>query len=407
MTTEGTSQFFVVKKSKACSRQNTMTTTSVRNNICSNSSHGIGNNEDFCMYMQGDHVRETVTHVHVHETVVRVSFAAFRNCQRLREVVLPVGLEVIGHHAFENCTALEHVHVPSTVIWIGHLAFHCCSSLRSMKLAEGSLRAVGQAAFVSSAIESIALPRSVTELGWGAFSDCHSLRELHLHTQTIDAVTDELDAPQATIHLRGSPVQRIPIRPRRPRPVSDPSHHVFTLYSRVSIPPRALVVTQVNGSYFEEEQDLFHYRDLRDRDLRLAAARVSGIRVVNSTFGGGSFEFCRHAATTLPDPQFAQVFIDLECLNSLTDSELSILEPDIADILGGDISEDWPDKHEQLTELLHPHELNHKREITTILELALWRKEIQQLLRHSWAARAACLHASGSGVIIPGVMSFL
>ena len=79
----------------------------------------------------------------------------------------------------------------------------------------------------------------------------------------------------------------------------------------------------------------------------------------------------------------------------------------ILEVLGTDMSEDWWKKREQLTELLRPHELRHNKDVTTILELALWKANIHQLVCHNRAARRVRLRMRGSDVIIPGAMSFL
>ncbi|EJK52312.1 hypothetical protein THAOC_28428 [Thalassiosira oceanica] len=47
----------------------------------------------------------------------------------MTDVQLNVGLQVIGGHAFRDCTALRSVTIPSTVTELGQSAFHGCSSL--------------------------------------------------------------------------------------------------------------------------------------------------------------------------------------------------------------------------------------------------------------------------------------
>lgn len=142
--------------------------------------------------------------------------------------------------------------------------------------------------------------------------------------------------------------------------------HERSLWKRVSIPPRALVVTQVSGN----------------------------------------FKFLGPTGRTRTHPGCAQVFLALECLNSLTRSEVVSLKTLIVEILDTDICKDWCNKRGRLTELLHPHELQHNREVTTILELALWKEEIYQLVCCTRTARKACLRMCGSEIVIPKVMSF-
>ena len=284
------------------------------------SNHASGVGEEFHVYdPQGKaRVPKTVTWVHVKNGVIRLPGGAFHGCCRLREVVLPMGLEEVGTGAFQSCTALEQIHVPSTVVRVGIRAFYCCSSLRSVKLEEGRLTKIGAHAFAFSAIEHIALPSTVTEIGEHAFSDCRCLTDLHLHPCTIAVVNERRIAHQygmfepprgpITVHLLGGPVQGIP----------SASHNVRSLNARVLIPSRALVVTEV----------------------------------------GDNLMFSRCIKRTVAVEGRAKVFIACDCLNSLTHSEeeslmrsiREILEPSICDFF-------WHQKQERLIELLRPHEL--------------------------------------------------
>ena len=338
------------------------------------SNHAAGVVEEFYVYPQGAaRVPKTVTQVHVQDGIVRLQGGAFQGCCRLREVVLPMGLEEVGTGAFQSCTVLEHIHVPSTVVRVGIRAFYCCRSLRSVKLEEGRLTKIGAHAFAFSAIEHIALPSTVTEIGEHAFSDCRCLTDLHLHPCTIAVVNERRIAHQygrfgepprcpITVHLLGGPVQGIP----------SASHmaleNVRSLYARVSIPPGALVVTEV----------------------------------------GENLRFSRYIDRTVALEGRAKVFIACDCLNSLTHSEWESLRRSIREILQPNICDFfWHQKRERLIELLRPIELRHNKVVSTILELALWKTKINQLGCPTQAARTSCLHTCGSKVIIPRVMSFL
>ena len=334
------------------------------------SNHASGVGKEFHVYdPQGEaRVPKTVTRVHVKNGVIRLPGGAFHGCCRLREVVLPMGLEEVGTGAFQSCTVLEQIHVPSTVVRVGIRAFYCCRSLRSVKLEEGRLTKIGAHAFAFSAIEHIALPSTVTEIGEHAFSDCRCLTDLHLHPCTISVVNERriahhygmFEPPRGpiTVHLLGGPVQGIPMA----------SEHVRSLYARVSIPPGALVVTK-----FEE-----------------------------------NLMFSRYMERTVVLQGPARVFIACDCLNSLTYSEEENLMRSIREILQRNICQFfWHQKRERLIELLRPHELRHNKVVSTILELALWKAKINQLGCPTGAARTSCLHTCGSKVIIPGVMSFL
>ena len=74
-------------------------------------------------------------------SVTKLGTSAFRNCCKLTEVQLNVGLQVIGKCAFYNCPLLQSVAVPSSVTELKQEAFGGCANLAEVILLEeiGSL----------------------------------------------------------------------------------------------------------------------------------------------------------------------------------------------------------------------------------------------------------------------------
>ena len=72
------------------------------------------------------------------------------------EVVIPVGIDVIGQNAFENCEHIKSVTIPDSVTVIGISAFRRCTNLTS-----------------------IAIPNSVTSINLRAFDECPSLTDVY------------------------------------------------------------------------------------------------------------------------------------------------------------------------------------------------------------------------------------
>ena len=111
-----------------------------------------------------------------------------------------------------------------------------------------------------------------------------------------------------TVHLRGGPMQGIPMA----------LHNVRLLYARVSIPPRALVVTEVGENLM--------FSCYIDRTVALEGSE--------------------------------KVFIAYDCHNSLTHSEWESLRRSIREILQRNICDFfWHIKQEGLIELLCSREL--------------------------------------------------
>ena len=102
---------------------------------------------------------------------------AFENCSRLKRAVLNEGLEALGtdeyskagswNGVFESST-LEHVELPSTLKRIEYSAFRDCEGLRSVVLPDG-LEVIGRRAFRDTGLTQVRLPRSLRDVQVGAF----------------------------------------------------------------------------------------------------------------------------------------------------------------------------------------------------------------------------------------------
>ncbi len=98
-----------------------------------------------------------------------------------------IGLESIGHDAFNFCGNLTSVIIPSNIKTIEDNAFKDCSNLPSVILNEG-LETISKGAFYHcTSLSSIIIPNSVTNFGswddfasYGIFSGCTSLNNVTL-----------------------------------------------------------------------------------------------------------------------------------------------------------------------------------------------------------------------------------
>ena len=80
-----------------------------------------------------EEVPRDVTIVRFHSSVTEVSDGMFRECYRLKKVVLNEGLQKIGEYSFYDRPKLEHINFPSTLIEIGKCAFSGCGKLKSAR----------------------------------------------------------------------------------------------------------------------------------------------------------------------------------------------------------------------------------------------------------------------------------
>lgn len=126
-------------------------------------------------------------------TVTKLEWQAFTDCNNLIDVELNEGLNSIGVNVFRDCKSLRIVTLPSTITKLGSSAFTCCESLTNVQLNEG-LQLIGDGAFRQcTALRSVTLPSTVMQVGHCAFSHCHNLAEVRFNEglQTIGEVAFE------------------------------------------------------------------------------------------------------------------------------------------------------------------------------------------------------------------------
>ena len=104
---------------------------------------------------------------------------AFEYASRLRSIVLPDRLKLIGERAFGSCYDLEEVLMPSRVIELGDRAFEGCSNLKYITLPV-RLERIGERCFKDcSDLTRLDLPSGLLSIGKEAFEGTH-LTELYI-----------------------------------------------------------------------------------------------------------------------------------------------------------------------------------------------------------------------------------
>lgn len=175
-------------------------------------SDDVNVNEPF-LYKLGSYVPRDVVYLTVHPSVKILPYSAFSSLTSLKEVQLSsVGLEEIGMGAFARCVSLERIYCcpsttesseerindnnndnnnntfPSTLVKIGFHAFAHCNSLKEMLLPEG-LRKICRYAFANcTSLERIDCPSALVTIGGEAFGNCTSLTEMTLSVGGITII---------------------------------------------------------------------------------------------------------------------------------------------------------------------------------------------------------------------------
>lgn len=117
----------------------------------------------------------SLTEVHLPDSLIYIGDSCFAYCSGLTEIAFPSSLHQIRNGAFYECTGLLQLKLPNGVNTIGDQAFYHCTSLEQI-LFGSSLRTIGDSAFEKcTALRMLILPDSLTRLGSYAFSECTSM----------------------------------------------------------------------------------------------------------------------------------------------------------------------------------------------------------------------------------------
>ncbi|MBR7186791.1 MAG: leucine-rich repeat protein, partial [Clostridia bacterium] len=161
--------------------------------------------------------RTELTKITIGKNVQMIEANAFKNCDKLAEVVFTPGSELplfIGDSAFNDCDGLAKIEFPARTREIGASAFASSAMLATVIIPEG-VKAIGASAFSNAIITSIHLPATLETLGgpsahlMNVFANCSQLSTITvaaesnyftvidgvLYGKTEGKVTDLIFAP--------------------------------------------------------------------------------------------------------------------------------------------------------------------------------------------------------------------
>ena len=123
--------------------------------------------------------RSRVKCVVIPDGVKVIGSRAFGDCHSLECVIFPKSLTEIGEGAFEG-SVLVNVAIPDGVTKIGGRAFYNCYKLKKVTVPK-NVKIIEQLTFCGcEVLESVTIPDGVNEIGEGAFQCCSSLKDLIL-----------------------------------------------------------------------------------------------------------------------------------------------------------------------------------------------------------------------------------
>lgn len=118
--------------------------------------------------------------IHFPSEMKTFGFFAFRDCIKLKKMILPEGLTYIGDSIFESCRALEEIQLPDTLETIHQSAFRGCRSLKEIEIPD-SVKTIEMGAFYyCEGLTSVKLPSSLEAPEQNTFYRCTNLKELYL-----------------------------------------------------------------------------------------------------------------------------------------------------------------------------------------------------------------------------------
>ena len=112
---------------------------------------------------------------------------AFNGKQQLLSLVLPKTTKVVGNSAFKGCNGIEELQMPMDVTEIGDEAF-TGTSIRSMDF-NYALKKIGNRAFANTPLKEISFQNKVESIGNEAFYGCNLEQEL-LFSETLRSIGD-------------------------------------------------------------------------------------------------------------------------------------------------------------------------------------------------------------------------
>ena len=124
---------------------------------------------------------ESLTAIHIPNSVVGIGNAAFSSCSALTSITIPSHVTSIKEYTFYKCHALQNISIPSTITSIGERAFYECNALSELTI-PATVKSMGKAAFYNcNQLQSpITIPDGITSIEDSLFSHCWSIPSLTL-----------------------------------------------------------------------------------------------------------------------------------------------------------------------------------------------------------------------------------
>ena len=150
---------------------------------------GRGRMYDYASYKETPWASRSYSNLVVRTGITHISDNAFTG-SKIKTVVLPSTVKVIGNNAFADCTELQSIDFGKDLQSIGSRAFYNCKSLKKIRI-NNNLQFLGESAFENcTSLVSVRFPSTVETIERASFKNCTNLKKAILRTNLVD-IKDE------------------------------------------------------------------------------------------------------------------------------------------------------------------------------------------------------------------------
>lgn len=160
-----------------------------------------------CLKNQEHSNLDNIESIQIDANIFKIESACFKNCRKLKQVILPDSITEIGELAFEHCTALEEINMPKNltkietkafygthltevilyenVRFIANKAFENCSKLEFFQFSKNLNMILDEAFQGCVKLKEVTLYDKLVGLGSGSFMGCSALEKVEISSKLV------------------------------------------------------------------------------------------------------------------------------------------------------------------------------------------------------------------------------
>lgn len=120
-----------------------------------------------------------ISSVIIPEGVEKIGHNAFEGCTNLYKVELPYTLYSVGASVFSSCTGIEAITIPGNIVKVPYGMFTGCNALSDIKFSNG-VEEIHQFAFCQTSPKKLVFPESISFISAASFNYVHTRESLEI-----------------------------------------------------------------------------------------------------------------------------------------------------------------------------------------------------------------------------------